>query len=278
MQKSIVLCADDYGLHEGINNGILSLVQQNRLSAVSCTMNFDKQKAAFVRLKHYEDIIDIGLHFNLTEGLALTGDSSVTDATGKFNEINQLLLQSVARRIKQKEVEKELHAQLDEFEAAFGRLPDFIDGHQHVHHLPLISDVLLQVYQQRLCKHRPYVRSVRLPWLQTLKERNLKIFIIQLTGARRFLKLLKQQQVPHNSSFSGFYNFDANLNYQMRFRAFLSTIQPGGLIMCHPGLFGLDDPISMARQNECAYFASEAFVDDCATLGVNIERFGEILQ
>ncbi len=194
MQKSIVLCADDYGLHEGINNGILSLVQQNRLSAVSCIMNFDKKKAAFARLRLYEDIIDIGLHFNLTEGMALTGDSFLTDTTGKFNEINQLLPQSVARRIKQKEAEKELHAQLDEFEAAFGRLPDFIDGHQHVHYLPLISDALLQVYQQRLCEHRPYVRSVHVPWLQTLKGLNMKIFIIQLTGAHRFLKLLKQQQ------------------------------------------------------------------------------------
>ncbi|NNM60006.1 MAG: ChbG/HpnK family deacetylase [Legionellales bacterium] len=278
MQKSIILCADDFGLNEGINEGILGLVKQKRLSAVSCMMNIGKSQLAFSRLKPYEDSIDIGLHFNLTEGTALTGVSSLTDETGKLRSINQLLVRSTVRSIKQRHVEQELEAQLNQFEAAFGRLPDFIDGHQHIHHLPIVSDSLLHIYQLRLSAHRPFIRSVYVPWLQTFQSLNSKIFIIQLTGAHQFLSLLKKQSIPHNTSFAGFYNFDATLNYQVRFHAFLSTIQQGGLIMCHPGLFHQGDLITMARQNECAYFASEAFIDDCALFQATITRFGEMVK
>lgn len=37
--KTIVLCADDFGLDPGVSEGILKLAHMGRLSAVSCMVN-----------------------------------------------------------------------------------------------------------------------------------------------------------------------------------------------------------------------------------------------
>jgi chitin disaccharide deacetylase len=42
-------------------------------------------------------------------------------------------------------LEGEISSQLQKFITAFGRLPDFIDGHQHVHLFPQIREALLTV-------------------------------------------------------------------------------------------------------------------------------------
>jgi predicted glycoside hydrolase/deacetylase ChbG (UPF0249 family) len=42
-------------------------------------------------------------------------------------------------------LQKIIEFQWDKFTEACGRLPDFIDGYQHVHQLPVICDVLFAV-------------------------------------------------------------------------------------------------------------------------------------
>ena len=44
----------------------------------------------------------------------------------------------------------EVTLQMQTFLSAFGRAPDFVDGHQHVHLLPQISDALLAVVKETL--------------------------------------------------------------------------------------------------------------------------------
>ena len=41
-----------------------------------------------------------------------------------------------------------MRAQIAAFAAAFGRPPDFIDGHQHVHLLPPVAEALLAVMRE----------------------------------------------------------------------------------------------------------------------------------
>jgi predicted glycoside hydrolase/deacetylase ChbG (UPF0249 family) len=66
--------------------------------------------------------IDLGLH------LTLTGQRSLP----------RLALAACLGRLDAGAVAIALRDQLDAFLAAFGRPPDFIDGHQHVHLLPVV--------------------------------------------------------------------------------------------------------------------------------------------
>jgi len=147
-----------------------------------------------------------------------------------------------------------------------GILPHFIDGHQHIHQLPIIRDALLAVYESVFSKHSCYIR------VPIMKPPTLKSSIITFTGGLTLRKALMHRNIPHNTSFSGVYNFSKAKNYRRYFCRFLKNIQSGGLIMCHPGLPQKEnnDRIDNAREYEFNYLNSDLFLEDCKTYSISV--------
>lgn len=280
MTKQIILCADDYAQTAAISQGIIKLLEQKRLSATSCLTSSPYWPTHAHWLLPFINQADIGLHFNLTEGPALA-EIPNTAKRGQFNKLSILLLKALFHRIKPAEIAVEFSHQLEQFIAAFGRLPNFIDGHQHVLHLPVIRDAILTSYQKLLKSNKTYMRSVSVDNLwQLLQGRSrLKRTIIQLTGAGTFKRELTKHKIPHNTSFAGVYNFAKAKKYSKIFPEFLKTIGNGGLVMCHPSLKSTDtsDPLYSGRHFEYEYFASEQFLLDCKAYDVQLIRFVDIL-
>ena len=112
-------------------------------------------------------------------------------------------------------VAEEIRQQLDAFKNHYGRLPDFIDGHQHVHHLPQVREALFLVYQEYLPEKKAFIRVSISSWLAMV--RCLKSIVIALTGFHSLKAALVLQQISYNTSFSGVYNFSPSkriiLNY-----------------------------------------------------------------
>lgn len=266
-EKHIILCADDYGLTNGISQGIRQLVAKQCLTAVSCMVNTADLALQAKQLLKLGADIDIGLHFNLTEGYFLTAQYK------PMPKLPILLLKSHLRLLSEKFIEAELTAQLNRFEQAFGKSPDFIDGHQHVHHLPQIRNVVLKVYKQRLQTQGCYLRSVY-PMLKQ-SEYRLKSGILTLTGGYQFKQLLQQQGILHNTYFSGIYDFSPQTNYAELMSGLLAQAPTGTLVMCHPGLVPDDanDGIAHARSQEYAYLASQNFKQDCQRYQVKLSRW-----
>jgi len=261
MTKRIVLCADDYGQALAISQGILQLIQQKRLSATGCMVNTIAWPECAQWLVPFYQQVDIGLHFNLTHGTALSSGAA-------FPSLSQLLRQSFLRQLNQAAIEAECHAQIDQFQAATGFLPDFIDGHQHVHQFPVIRDAVIAVHQQRLPK--AYMRYVYEPL-----NGNFKKMMIRATGTKALERLLIKHNIPHNQSFAGIYDFKQADQYSTFFPDFLRNIQEGGLIMCHPGFTSSTekDEIAKARIAEYQYLSSDKFLADCERYHVEISRY-----
>jgi chitin disaccharide deacetylase len=271
MTKSIVLCADDYGQAPAISDGILALLLKQRLSAVSCLVNTPFWHQAAAALFESSSRADIGLHFNLTEGEALS--PAYKAAYGAhFSSLGVLMRRSLFRQLDQQVIVQECEAQLDAFQAAMGFLPRFIDGHQHVHQFPVVRDAFLSVYERRLRAQGSYVRLAK-PALHLFKH--YKRLIIALSGANVFQKQLDRLEIPHNSSFSGNYSFGDTGRYRAHFQTFLDEVGHGGMIMCHPALRDeqSSDSIAKARFEEYLYLASDQFLEDCAQKEVKIRRF-----
>jgi len=271
--KRIVLCADDYGQDKAVSTGILDLVKRQRLSAVSCLVNTAAWLQSAKDLSPHANNIDVGLHFNLTEGKALS--KSFIDTYGEdLFSLSTLMQRSFLRLLKMEVIEAECHAQFERFKEGMGFLPHFIDGHQHVHQFPIIRHAVLNIYQKYLTQDA-YIRLVN----EKIKPSdlfNFKKIVIYLSGTRGLKHLLKQQGIPHNSSFSGIYSFAKADHYPQLFPRFLAEIKDQGLIMCHPGIVSISkDEIREARYAEYQYLMSDQFVRDCAELKVNITRFGE---
>ncbi len=273
--KSITLCADDYGQNTAISQAIIALLTEKKLSATSCMTTSTQWLAHAAWLIRLKEDADIGIHFNLTEGKPLSTDFISTYGES-FPQLSILLKKSYLRQLDQAVIEAEFNAQLDQFAAGIRRLPDFIDGHQHIHQFPVIRDAVLKVYHERL-GNPCYVRCVYDPktWFRLTENAYIKQCIIQLCGAKRFKQLLVLNHIPHNTSFSGIYDFANASDYANFFPRFLQQSQDKGLIMCHPGLANANekDEIVESRPHEYAYFQSEAFAKACRENNITITRF-----
>lgn len=261
MSKSIILCADDFGLSPGISQAILTLVRKQRLSAVSCMVGFPAFEHYAEELLACKQETQTGLHFNLTEGHLLS------EPDRPCFTLNHLIFKTQLRLLSSSLITKELHAQLDLYVQTMGELPDFIDGHQHVHHFPQIREVLLQVYEQRLKQHGTTIRSTY-PAL-TIPRYRFKAAVLAKTGGRHLSRELKKLNIPHNPVFSGVYDFSPSSDYRSLFRTWLQGVSSNTLIMCHPGE-DTHDEIAAARSEELRYFLSNDFLADCQNYGVSL--------
>lgn len=273
MTKRIVLCADDYGQAEAVSRGILDLVAAKRLTAVSCLVNTANIVEAAKSLLVYADLADIGLHLNFTDGAPLSRLYRET-ISKTFQSLPLLLWRTHIGwpRLPYAAVLAEIHAQLDAFTNAFGKLPRFVDGHQHIHHLPVIREALFTAYAERLAAGGVYLRAVTL----AAKPDSIKSRIIQSTGGHSFALYLDQRGIPHNTTFSGIYSFTQAHQYRTYFQRFIAESGDHGLIMCHPGLSDgseANDPIRQARWLEYQYLKSPDMLADCERAQVSLARF-----
>ena len=70
--KHIILCADDYGQNFAISQAIVDLFEKKRLSATSCMVTSPDWPRYSSLLIPFRDHVDVGLHFNLSEGFPLS--------------------------------------------------------------------------------------------------------------------------------------------------------------------------------------------------------------
>jgi predicted glycoside hydrolase/deacetylase ChbG (UPF0249 family) len=257
LARRIVLCADDYGLSPGVSRAIRELLDNRRLSATSCMVVFPEFAQDGPLLRPFLGSVDIGLHFSLTERRSLT--SVATRA-----HLRQL---SVARMI------AAVEEQVARFANAIGRLPDYIDGHQHVHVLPGVREAVVRVAQ----RIGAYVRVTREPTDAAMWRRPSPIESAYLARASRPLsRLAARFGVPTNRGFRGVRNFRERTPFRNLFQSMIAGAGEGCLVMCHPGhpdtLLGARDAVGVARAEEFAYLAGGDFPDDLSQAGLTLAR------
>ena len=167
-------------------------------------------------------------------------------------------------------VRAEIQAQWDAFVDKMNAPPDFIDGHQHVHQLPLIREALLGLVPSTI-----QVRATSPTLMDNLSFDGFpKRQLLSILGGSTFSRRLKQQARALNTHFSGMYDFKHAKDYRCYFQRFLSSTQEGGLIMCHPGRVSADttDPLYQSRHHELAYFLSDDFLYDLKQASCQLMR------
>ncbi len=268
--KSIILCADDYGQNEAISAGILELARAGRINAVSCMVNAPFWRETHRALDEIKSSTYIGLHLNLTEGEPFSALWRTHHGTS-FLTLPVLITKAYLRRLKVQTVAAEIEAQIDAFLKSMHAYPDFIDGHQHVHQLPIVRDALLLVY--RRLELQSFIRSTSNGWRDLWSVHGFpKRSLITVLGGVALRRALVKQGIAHNTNFSGIYAFRQSPHYRRYFNWFLSQIQDGGLIMCHPGKASNDrsDPLSSSRHHELSYCLSDAFLGDLNTHSIQL--------
>jgi chitin disaccharide deacetylase len=280
---TVALIADDYAQHPGIDLAILDLLRRGRLQGASCLVTMPGWRAAAPALAELAagrsgpvgTPPQIGLHFNLTDGAPLSPE--LRRLWPRLPSLGTLLLRAATATLPRAAIASEWQAQSEAFVDAFGRPPDHVDGHQHVHHLPGVRETMLDVVERfGHTGRRPWVRNTgRLRGLGSA----LKQAVIERSGGRSLAQGLAQRGWPHHRTLLGAYDFQA-LDIRPLMQAWWrEAAAPGAgpaLLFCHPAAQGAPagstvDPIAAARQREWDYLASAALDDDLAAAGVRLD-------
>ena len=258
----IVLAADDYGIAPGVGRAIRELLQRGRLTATSCMVVSPDFAAEAPALGPYLDAADIGLHLTLTRDRTL----------------GAVMLDAFARRLDPKETALEVDRQLDLFERAIGRPPAYIDGHQHVHLLPVVRDAVVAA----AARLGAYLRVTDEP-LSRIRRTGVA------TGKAAFLSLLARplareaarRGVARNRGFRGVRSFTEPGPFRDLFRRMVAGAPAGTVVMCHPGhaddALRARDAVVESREAEYRYLGGDDFPGDLAAAGLCLARLKDAL-
>ena len=272
--RQIWLCADDYGISRSVNAAIRELILRGRINATSvmtAAPHFDASEAAALdELNSGITRAALGLHVTLTAPFKPQSESFAPLSHGHFLPLQKTMRAAITRRLQPELLVIEIATQVQAFVMAFGRPPDFVDGHQHVHLFPQVRDAFLKVVAE--AAPNAWVRQCGRPRsARRLKDRKELVLDVLSLGFRR---KARQLGVATNPAFAGAYDFKAD--FPAIFPRFLAGLPDGGLVMCHPGVVdaGLKrlDPLTHQREREFAYFNSEEFPRVLAEHGVALAR------
>jgi len=274
--RSVILCADDFGLADGVSRGIVELAEAGRLSATGAMTNMPGWRRAAPGLIPVRDRIAVGLHLNLTTGSPL-GPMAELAPAGRFPPLKDMLPKALKRQLPVAEIAGEIGRQIDAFEEVFGEAPAFVDGHQHVHVLPVIRPALIDALTARGLAGRVWLRDPSDGIAAILRRpigRSKALIVKSL--ARGFARSAHAAGFRTNEGFSGFAPLDLSVPAARVFEEAFSHLGSEPLVMCHPGYVDDElrtlDPAVETRVEELNYLKSDAFSRLLEQRGLRLAR------
>jgi chitin disaccharide deacetylase len=106
--------------------------------------NMPATEFALGRARSLADRASFGVHLTLCEGRPLTRAPSLMDSRGNFCSKRRLFLRSVSGQLNLSELEGEVAAQVAHVAAGGVRI-SHLDGHKHLHQLPVVCTAVANV-------------------------------------------------------------------------------------------------------------------------------------
>jgi chitin disaccharide deacetylase len=233
--KQIIVNADDFGLDESVNNGIIRAHRMGILSSASLMANGRAFHHA-VELSSSHPALDIGVHLTVIEEQPISSTElipTLLNENGRFNPtINTFFSRYLLKKISLREIATEFDAQIRKI-LDHDIVITHLDSHQHAHIIPGVLQLVISLAKKY---NIPYIRlpHEKLHTSIVLPEINIKRLFQQivLNGFCYAGKITKRIQ---SLFFLGFY-FGGNLTEERLLK--LITYLPGDgpyELMCHPG-------------------------------------------
>ncbi len=286
--KELIVNADDFGLAESVNRGIILAHREGILTSASLLGNglaFDQAVALSREFPH----LSVGVHLNISGGPPVSSASSVPTLVNERGELHlsppRVWFGILTGRITVEEIHSEFRAQVLKILGA-GVTPTHLDGHLHVHVLPQLSPIVIALAREFGIR---YVRCPAENLEATLPggagiaalERSAIAYAVS-SFARRFKEQLRT---------AGLISADAF--YGLAQTGFLDTRMIGALLhlvsngttelMCHPGypspeLESLGGALSRSRETEVLALTAREIKGTVEKLGIQLTNFRDLEQ
>ncbi len=226
MKKILLYHVDDFGRTNKINSSIYETIKKGNTNSISVMVGQAGDDSASQIIKEFKNI-NVRLHVNLTDGKSITKYNNITNKDNffKFSFINLFFAPLKTNfKDKKKSVEKEIIAQIKHYKSKYNIEDLKIDGHQHVHLIPWILDLIIDVSKREF-----KVKEIRIVnesfFFAKLSDFLRKFYIINFVKflLLKFLSLLarsklKKAEIPYKYKFmgvlySGYMNIQSIENY-----------------------------------------------------------------
>jgi predicted glycoside hydrolase/deacetylase ChbG (UPF0249 family) len=235
MSVNLIVNADDFGISEAVNRGIVEAHERGIVTSTSIMATGLKFEHA-VELARLHPSLAVGVHLVLTEHRPLIGPSaaaSLVRSDGAFEpHLRQLLARRLRGRVSLAEVRRELDEQIRRVRSA-GIAINHLDGHQHVHVLPGVAEVVAEL----AAAHG--VSAVRYP-AERIRGYMLRNFayarrVVEQAALNAFCAISPLGRLRRSDEFVGFY-FGGRLD-EANLETVLAALPKRGTVelMCHPG-------------------------------------------
>jgi hopanoid biosynthesis associated protein HpnK len=202
--KYLIITADDFGLHEAVNEAVEIAAVRGVLTAASLMVAAPAAADAVRRARQLPNL-HIGLHLVLADGQPMLDSKQIPhllDSTGRFGNrmghdgLRYFLLPSARRQL-----EAEIRAQFEAF-AHTGLQLDHVNAHKHFHLHPTILSLLLRVARDY---GNPPVRATVEPLWFSFQHGGASGMAGAILRPWAWLmrRKLRQAGVPHNDSIFG---------------------------------------------------------------------------
>ena len=203
--KKIIINADDFGLTKDISESIIEIYKKGNLSSTSLLVNTPGTDYAIELAKNNLGL-GVGLHFNITEGKSISGQSTLTNSKGFFLNKSQINFGVLFNKIKPCEIKYELESQYNYLKNK-GLNITHIDSHQHIHMNPKIFKIIANFAKSKSI-------NIRIAFPQIIKRKNgkynlnklLKQLVLQL-ASKINANYAKKISLKFNHSFNSIFDF-----------------------------------------------------------------------
>ena len=198
--------ADDLGLDDNINAAILALARDGQVDGASLLVHGPAAQAGADAWRQRSDAMPLCLHLCLTEGPSTQGCPDLPAGFGTL--LLASLLPGRQRRLRP-QLDRAIRDQIQRFRLITNQQVIPVDGHQHIHLVPIVLESLLDLADDAGVT---WIRTTREPlptglpladWWNAVRRGGLiKWAVLQLLSgiaARR----LKQAGIATNTWFSG---------------------------------------------------------------------------
>jgi len=266
----LIINADDYGYYPCISLGILEAATSGALTATGILANSPDLKHQLEWLDSVDDL-DVGVHLNLTFRQPLTANMAdkLVCWQGCFPSAYAMSGMVLTSKISINDVRLEWSAQI---EACQRKKLQFLNSHEHIHMLPVLFPLLLE-----LAKHYdiPYIRLTQAEWLAPFGVSALvRNTLMQTMQTFNKTKLNSKTLVFIGLSRSGKLDYDY-------LKTIFSTLIPGKTyeLMCHPGRFDpneISDPKLLSYhdwEGELALLQSQKVYELYERFGIRLSHY-----
>ncbi len=254
MSSRLIVNADDCNLTRGVTRGILRAHDQGIVSSTTVLINLPLESDT-VRALTSRRRLGVGLHLNVTLGTPVNQAArvrSLIHSSGFFRRPADY----GKRKPSVSEVIREYDAQILLFQRRFGRNPDHLDTHHHLHDDQLFFEALAACARKR-----------------KIPVRRSKIF--QLGTQNSLTRGLKTTDYL-------FGNLEARTYWQREsFLGIVENLPPGTNEMgCHPGFCDRElreiSSMQEVREREFNLFSDSRLRKLLRALGIPFIRFSDI--